>query len=141
MSRRKRNKLSADGIKDGRRVLDEFDRIVMHELIATAAIGLVEQILPLQPLLPPRTDAWFVEQEAKKTPPEAIGPDAGQTYVDFVRWRAVRQAHNAGPWRKAHESARDELKAYGRPFAGSKWAMRSSHNAIQRLRKAIRTTK
>ena len=35
MSRRKRNKLSADGVKDGRRVIDALDLAAIHEMIAT----------------------------------------------------------------------------------------------------------
>jgi hypothetical protein len=96
--------------------------------------------LKLPPAAPPRTESWFREQEVKDTPPAAMRSNAGQTHVDLVRWRAVRQAHEAGlPWPKAYEAASDKLK--GPPFAGSKWAMRASHNTIQRLRKATWTTK
>ena len=140
MSRCKRNKLSADGVKDGRRVIDALDLAAMREMIATFAgvEGLFEQI----PTPPPRTDAWFVEQEAKNTPPEAMRPDADRTSIDLVRWRAVRQAHKAGlPWRKAYELASDTLKGYGPPFAGSWSTMKRSHDTIQRYRKATRTTK
>jgi hypothetical protein len=136
MSRRKRNKLSADGIQDGRRVLDEFDLIDMDKLMATADLKrLGEKILPLLRVPPPRTDAWFVEREAKNTPPAAIRPDANQTSVDLVRWWAVRKAHAGLSWPKAYQAASNKTQEYGPPFAGSEWAMKRSHNAIQRLRK------
>ena len=140
MSRWKHNKPSADGIKDGRRVIDALDLAAIREMIATFAgvEGLFEQI----PTPPPRTDAWFVEQEAKYTPPEAMRPDADRTSIDLVRWRAVRHAHKAGlPWRKAYESASDTLKGYGPPFAGSWSTMKRSHDTIQRYRRLTRTTK
>jgi hypothetical protein len=140
MSRRKRNKLSADGVEDGRRVIDALDLATIHEMIATFAAveGRFDQI----PTPPPRTDAWFVEQEAKSTPAKAMRPDADRTSIDLIRWRAVRQAHKAGlPWRKAYESASDTLKGYGPPFAGSWSTMKRSHDMIQRYRKATRTTK
>ncbi|HWW34488.1 MAG TPA: hypothetical protein VNZ23_04550 [Xanthobacteraceae bacterium] len=140
MSRRRRNELSADGVKDGQRVIDALDLAVIHEMIATFAAveGRFEQI----PTPPPRSDAWFVEQEAKSTSAEAMRPDADRTSIDLVRWRAVRQAHKAGlPWRKAYESASDTLKGHGPPFAGSWSTMKRSHDTIQRYRKATRTTK
>jgi hypothetical protein len=142
MSRRKRNKPSGAGVDaDGKRVLDALDLAVMRELTAKIGPELIERIKPL-PALPTRTDSWFVEQEAKKTVPVAMRRNADQTHVDLVRWRLVRQAHAAGlPWTKAYEAASDKLKACGPPFAGSKWAMRSSYNTIQRLRKATGTTK
>ena len=37
MSRYKRNKISADGVKDGRRVIDALDLAAMREMIATFA--------------------------------------------------------------------------------------------------------
>jgi hypothetical protein len=143
MSRRKRRKPSAAGVEAGQRVLDAFDLAVMREMLAEiTGTGTVIDRVKLMPPPPPRTDSWFVEQEAKKTPPAAMRRDADQTYVDLVRWRFVRQAHADGlPWLKAYEAARDKLKACGPPFAGSKWAMRTSHHTIQRLRKATGTTK
>ena len=131
MSRRKRNKLSADRA---------LTLAVMREMLATFADvgGLLEQL----PTPKPRTDAWFVEQEAKKSPPEAMWPDADRTSIDLVRWRAVQQAHKAGlPWRKAYKSASDTLKGYGPPYAGSRSTMKRSHGTIQRYRRATRTTK
>jgi hypothetical protein len=137
---RKRNKLSGAGVDaDGKRVLDALDVAVMRELMAKIDFNIIER-LKLPPAAPPRTESWCREQEVKDTPPAAMRSNAGQTHVDLVRWRAVRQAHEAGlPWPKAYEAASDKLK--GPPFAGSKWAMRASHNTIQRLRKATWTTK
>jgi hypothetical protein len=140
MSRRKRNKLSSAGVDaDGKRLPDALDLAVMRELMANIAPNFIERV-KLLPAAAPRTENWFMEQEVKNTLPAAMQSDADQTYVDLVRWRAVRQAHTAGlPWSKAYKAASDKLK--DPPFAGSKWAMRTSHNTIQRLRKATGTTK
>jgi hypothetical protein len=141
MSRRKRNKPSGAGVDaDGKRVADALDLAVMRELMAKIAPNFIERLK--LPASPPRTESWFREQEVKNTPPAAMRSDPDQTYVDLVRWRAVRQAHAAGlPWPKAYDAASNELKEYGPPFAGSKWTMRKSHHTIQRLRKATGTTK
>jgi hypothetical protein len=142
MSRCKRNKPSADGIKDGRRVIDALDLAAIREMIATFAgvEGLFEQI----PTPPPRTDAWFVEQEAKYTPPEAMRPDAHRTSIDLVRWRAVptHAAVEQMTWAPGLPMLIDDtLKGYGPPFAGSWSTMKRSHDTIQRYRRLTRTTK
>jgi len=89
MSRPKRNKLSADGVdEDGRRVINALDAAVMREAIATAVVKGIEQRIPTPP---PRTDSWFVEQESKKTPPEASSP---------TRARHTSTSYAGGPFGK-----------------------------------------
>jgi hypothetical protein len=89
MSRRKRSKPSAAGVDaDGKRVLDALDLAVMRELIAEIPDP-SSKGFKLLPPPPARTDSWFIEQEAKNTPPPAMRSDADQTYVDLVRWRCL----------------------------------------------------
>jgi hypothetical protein len=135
MTRRRGSKVSAAGVKDGQRVFDALDLAIMRELLATP---IDEGLVHIRPP-PPRSDDWFVRQATRRTPAATMLPDADQSYVDLVRWRAVQQAHNAGlSWPKAYLDASVALEPYGRPFAGKWPTMKYSNDAIQRLRRGLK---